>query len=134
MNSRIVDLHVMANDVKIDPSWKKVLVEEFEKPYFESIKQFLLKEKQAGKIIYPPGKLIFNAFDKCPFEDVKVVILGQDPYHGPDQAMGLSFSVPKQVPLPASLKNIYKEIEADLGIKMPGHGDLSAWAEQGVFC
>jgi len=129
----IVDLHGMVNDVKINPSWKKVLNGEFEKPYFGAIKQSLVKEKQAGKIIYPPGKLIFNAFDKCPFDEVKVVILGQDPYHGPDQAMGLSFSVPKHVPLPASLKNIYKEIEADLGIKMPGHGDLSSWAEQGVF-
>ncbi len=133
MGSHIVDLHRMANDVKIETSWKKVLAPEFEKPYFQSIKQFLVQEKKAGKIIYPPGKLIFNAFNKCPFDEVKVVILGQDPYHGPDQAMGLSFSVPKQVPLPASLKNIYKEIEADLGIKMPLHGDLSSWAEQGVF-
>ena len=133
MGTHTVDLHRMANDVKIETAWKKVLDPEFEKPYFESIKNFLVQEKKAGKIIYPPGKLIFNAFNKCPFDEVKVVILGQDPYHGPDQAMGLSFSVPRQVPLPASLKNIYKEIEADLGIKMPAHGDLSLWAEQGVF-
>jgi len=120
-------------DVKIHQSWKNVLNQEFEKPYFLGIKQFLLKEKQAGKIIYPPGALIFNAFNKCPFDQVKIVILGQDPYHSPQQAMGLSFSVPKQVAIPASLKNIYKEIEADLGYTAPEHGDLSSWADQGVF-
>lgn len=123
----------MAEEIKIEPSWKKVLEKEFKKPYFDEIRQFLVREKQQGKIIYPPGHLIFNAFNSCPFDQVKVVILGQDPYHGPGQAMGLSFSVPKQVPLPASLKNIYKEIESDLGISMPAHGDLSPWAEQGVF-
>lgn len=123
----------MPADVKIENSWKNILAREFDLPYFDHIRQFLLREKQAGKTIYPPGNLIFNAFNKCPFDQVKVVILGQDPYHGPGQAMGLSFSVPKQVPLPASLKNIYKEIEVDLGIKMPAHGDLSSWAEQGVF-
>lgn len=123
----------MATDVKIDASWKAVLQEEFDKPYFQAIRDFIKSEKEAGKVIYPPGPKIFNAFNHCSFEQVKVVILGQDPYHGPGQAMGLSFSVPKGIPLPASLKNIYKEIERDLHVKMPGHGDLSSWASQGVF-
>lgn len=120
-------------DVKIEASWKAVLQEEFQQPYFSAIKQYLIKEKQAGKIIYPPGSLIFNAFDSTPFQAVKVVILGQDPYHGPGQAMGLSFSVPQDIRIPASLRNIYKELRDDVGFNIPQHGDLSAWARQGVF-
>lgn len=111
----------------------EALKEEFEKPYFEKISQFLRKEIQAGKIIYPPGKLIFNAYNSTPFDKVKVVIIGQDPYHGPEQAMGLSFSVPRHIRIPASLKNIYKELISDCGIAPPTHGDLTHWANQGVF-
>ena len=120
-------------EVRIEESWKKVLEEEFKKPYFREIKQFLTTEKKAGKIIYPPGKLIFNAFDQTPFDEVSVVIIGQDPYHGPGQAMGMCFSVPPGVNPPPSLKNIFKEINLDLGLPIPNHGDLSAWAKQGVF-
>lgn len=119
--------------VKIEESWKKVLKDEFEQPYFQGIVTFLKNERAAGKVFYPPGPLIFNAFDKTPFDKVKVVILGQDPYHGPGQAMGLSFSVPKTVRTPASLKNIYKELFTDVGCQIPTHGDLTSWAEQGVF-
>lgn len=121
------------SQVKIEESWKKVLALEFEQPYFQSIATFLKKEKAAGKKIYPPGALIFNAFNTTAFEKVKVVILGQDPYHNPGEAMGLSFSVPKGVRVPPSLRNIYKELQSDLGIAPPNHGDLTAWAEQGVF-
>ncbi len=106
---------------------------EFEQPYFEAIAAFLRSEKAAGKVIYPPGSLIFNAFDSTPFDQVKVVILGQDPYHNPGEAMGLCFSVPRGVKVPPSLLNIYKELKADVGISAPGHGDLSAWTRQGVF-
>ena len=123
----------MPADVQIEDSWKEILKEEFEKPYFLHIRNFLKAEKQKEKIIYPPGSLIFNAFNITPFDQVKVVILGQDPYHGPRQAMGLSFSVPQGVPAPPSLKNIFKEIQNDLDIPPPDHGDLSRWAEQGVF-
>lgn len=123
----------MASDVQIEDSWKEILQDEFEKPYFQHIRTFLKKEKQNGKVIYPPGSLIFNAFNITPFNNVKVVILGQDPYHGPRQAMGLSFSVPQDVNPPPSLKNIFKEIHNDLGILPPDHGDLTHWAEQGVF-
>nr|MBS0038121.1 uracil-DNA glycosylase [Saprospiraceae bacterium] len=122
-----------ADSVNIHPSWKEVLKGEFESDYFSEIKNFLLREKKAGKKIYPPGPLIFNAFDSTPFKKVKVVILGQDPYHGPGQAIGLSFSVPKGVKPPPSLINVFKEIESDLGIAPPDHGDLSHWASQGVF-
>lgn len=121
------------SQVKIEESWKKVLSQEFEQPYFQSIATFLKKEKKAGKKIYPPGSLIFNAFNTTPFHEVKVVILGQDPYHNPGEAMGLSFSVPKGVRVPPSLRNIYKELQSDLGITPPSHGDLTAWAKQGVF-
>jgi uracil-DNA glycosylase len=121
------------SSVRIHDSWKAVLQEEFGQPYFEGIVSFLKSEMAAGKVIYPPGGLIFNAFDTTPFEEVKVVVLGQDPYHNPGEAMGLCFSVPKGVRIPPSLKNIYKEINADLGVPIPGHGDLTAWAEQGVF-
>ncbi|MCB0685762.1 MAG: uracil-DNA glycosylase [Saprospiraceae bacterium] len=123
----------MPVEVQIEESWKAVLKDEFDKPYFQQVRQFLIQEKQNNKIIYPPGSLIFNAFNITPFNNVKVVILGQDPYHGPRQAMGLSFSVPREVPPPPSLKNIFKEIYNDLGIAPPGHGDLTYWAEQGVF-
>ena len=119
--------------VKIEESWKAALEEEFQKPYFNQIREFLMSEKKAGKKIYPPGSLIFNAFNTTPFDKVKVVILGQDPYHNPGEAMGLSFSVPKGVRVPPSLKNIYKELNRDLGVAVPNHGDLTAWAEQGVL-
>lgn len=120
-------------DVKIEASWKKVLKEEFKKPYFTQIVQHLKTEKEQGKTIYPPGPLIFNAFDKTPFPNVKVVILGQDPYHGPRQAMGLSFSVPRGVPPPPSLINIFKELHDDVGVPLPQNGDLTPWAEKGVL-
>jgi uracil-DNA glycosylase len=118
---------------QLDTSWQAVIGEELKKPYMLSLRDFLKQEKAAGKIIYPPSPLIFNAFNKAPFDKVRVVIIGQDPYHGPDQAHGLSFSVPQGFALPPSLKNIFKEIEADLGIKMSGKGDLTPWAEQGVL-
>ena len=121
------------SNVKIEDSWKTALQKEFEQPYFETLATFLKKEKAAGKIIYPPGSLIFNAFNTTPFDQVKVVILGQDPYHNPKEAMGLSFSVPQGIRIPPSLRNIYKELHEDLGIAPPNHGDLTKWAEQGVF-
>ena len=108
-------------------------MEEFSKPYFAQIKQFLTEEKSKGKIIFPPGPEIFNAFEKTHFDQVRVVILGQDPYHGPGQAMGLCFSVPKNVTVPASLKNIFKEIHRDIGLPIPDNGDLTPWTQQGVF-
>ena len=120
-------------NVQIEESWKEALNEEFKKPYFLEIKKHLLNAKKEGKTIYPPGSLIFNAFNTTPLDKVEVVILGQDPYHGPGQAMGLSFSVPKNIAIPASLKNIYKELNRDLGVKIPNHGDLTNWAKQGVF-
>jgi uracil-DNA glycosylase len=121
-------------DVKIHESWKNILQEEFDKPYFGELVEFLHREKREKKTIYPPGPKIFNAFDLTPFENVRVVILGQDPYHGPGQAEGLSFSVPHGVKLPPSLQNIYKEIESDTGISTAGRdGSLAHWAEQGVF-
>lgn len=120
-------------DVKINPEWKEVLEQEFEKEYFKKIVAFLHREKREGEVIYPPGPLIFNAFDTTPFSKVKVVILGQDPYHGAGQAHGLSFSVPDGVAAPPSLKNIYKEIEDDLAIKVHKNGSLVSWAKQGVF-
>lgn len=119
--------------IKIEPSWKAVLESEFEQPYFQAVAQFLRSEKQQGKVIYPPGNLIFNAFDSTPFDQVKVVILGQDPYHNPGEAMGLCFSVPKNIPRPPSLLNIYKELNADLQLPIPNHGDLSRWTSEGVF-
>lgn len=120
-------------EVKIEQSWKDALADEFGKPYFESLVRFLHKEKADGQVIYPPGSQIFRAFDLTPVEQVKVVILGQDPYHGPGQAHGLSFSVPAGVPAPPSLKNIFREIETDLGVRMSGHPDLEKWARQGVL-
>lgn len=120
-------------DVRIEQSWKEALAEEFGKPYFESLVNFLHQEKAAGKKIFPPGSQIFRAFDLTPMDQVKVVILGQDPYHGFGQAHGLSFSVPAGVPAPPSLKNIFKEIEADLGVHMSGYPNLEKWAQQGVL-
>ncbi len=119
--------------VKIDPSWQEVLQSEFDKPYFALLSSTLHKEKEAGITIYPPGSKIFNAFALTPFDKLKVVIIGQDPYHNPGQAEGLSFSVPHGIPAPPSLLNIYKEIEDDLGIKMTKDGSLEGWARQGVF-
>ena len=119
--------------VQIEASWYALLQEEFTKPYFAELKRFLVSEMNGGKTIYPPGKLIFNAFNTTPVEQVKVVILGQDPYHNPGEAMGLSFSVPPGKRVPPSLLNIYKEIKRDLDIDAPGHGDLTGWAKQGVF-
>lgn len=120
-------------NVQIEESWKQALHEEFGKPYFEALVQRLHAEKAEGRRIFPPGREIFKAFELTPVDKVKVVILGQDPYHGYGQAMGLSFSVPADVPAPPSLKNIFKEIESDLGIKMSGCPDLRKWAEQGVL-
>ena len=120
-------------DVRIEQSWKDALADEFGKPYFESLVRFLHKEKSEGKKIFPPGSQIFRAFDLTPLDQVKVVILGQDPYHGLGQAHGLSFSVPDGVPAPPSLKNIFKEIESDMGIKMSGYPNLENWARQGVL-
>lgn len=120
-------------DVKIEPGWKAVLNEEFSKPYFEQITLFLKTEKAAGKTIYPPGPLIFNAFEKTAFDEVKVVILGQDPYHGRGQAMGLSFSVADGIHPPPSLVNIFKELNTDIGMPVPQSGNLTKWAEQGVL-
>ena len=120
-------------DVRIEDSWKNALAGEFGKPYFESLVRFLHQEKAAGKKIFPPGSQIFKAFELTPVPQVKVVILGQDPYHGLGQAHGLSFSVPDGVPAPPSLKNIFKEIESDLGIRMSGYPNLENWARQGVL-
>ena len=120
-------------EVKIEPGWKKLLKKEFEQPYFEQMALHLKTEKQQGKIIYPPGAFIFNAFNSTPIDQVKVVILGQDPYHGAGQAHGLCFSVQTGVPPPPSLINIFKELNEDLGVAIPSHGNLSAWATQGVF-
>ena len=124
---------VAAMDVKIEASWKEILKTEFTKPYFLQIPLHLKTERSQGKIIYPPGSLIFNAFNTTPFDKVKVVILGQDPYHGPGQAHGLCFSVPNGIPPPPSLVNIFKELQTDIGINIPNHGNLTHWAEQGVF-
>lgn len=120
-------------DVKIEASWKQILSEEFEMPYFEVIVQHLKFAKQEGKTIFPPGPLIFNAFAHTPFDQVKVVLLGQDPYHNPGQAHGLSFSVPEGIAPPPSLMNMYKEIESDLGIPVSKSGNLEGWAKQGVL-
>ena len=120
-------------DVKIEQSWKEALQGEFDKPYFAELVAELHRQKREGAVIFPPGGQIFRAFELCPLPALKVVILGQDPYHGYGQATGLSFSVPANVPAPPSLKNIFKEIESDLGIQMSGCPDLTPWAEQGVL-
>ena len=119
--------------VNLESSWLGPLQEEFDKPYMQQLGEFLRAEKGAGKAIFPPGAQMFNAFDHTPLGRVKVVILGQDPYHGPGQAHGLCFSVPAGVSIPPSLMNIYKEIEQELGVKMPSHGNLTGWADQGVL-
>lgn len=119
-------------DVRIEASWKSQLQEEFEKPYFRQLTEFVHSEYASQKI-YPPAKLIFNAFDQCPFDRVKVVILGQDPYHGPGQAHGLCFSVNDGVDFPPSLQNIFKEIQNDIGAPIPQSGNLERWARQGVL-
>lgn len=119
--------------VKLEASWKQQLAAEFESEYMQTLRAFLLQRKQAGKVIYPPGDEYFNAFNYTPFDQVKVVILGQDPYHGPGQAHGLCFSVPEGVRPPPSLKNIFKEIHRDLGLPVPTHGCLTSWANQGVL-
>lgn len=121
------------NEIKLHPSWLAVLDDEFQKPYMSKLKEFLVAEKKLGKVVYPASPKIFNALNSTPFEQVKVVILGQDPYHGPSQAHGLCFSVLSGVKVPPSLKNIYKEIERDLGITASSDGCLQSWAEQGVL-
>ena len=118
--------------VRIEPSWQRVLQTEFDKPYFELLTQYVRAQYQTRRC-FPPAGLIFNAFDSCPFDKVRVVIIGQDPYHEDGQAMGLSFSVPEGVAIPPSLMNIYKEIHRDLGKPIPATGDLHRWAEQGVL-
>lgn len=123
----------MGINVKIEDSWKERLATEFEKPYFEALTTFVRNEYSGPTPIYPPAKLIFNAFDHCPFDEVKVVILGQDPYHGAGQANGLCFSVNKGVPFPPSLMNIFKEIANDTGAPIPPDGDLTRWSNQGVL-
>lgn len=120
-------------DIQIEESWKEVLKEEFQKIYFQHIITFLKAEKASGKIIYPPGSLIFNSFKQTPFSEVKVVIIGQDPYHNKGQAHGLSFSVPPGIGKPPSLLNIFKELQNDLGIEISENGNLEKWATQGVL-
>ena len=119
-------------DVKIEQSWKEHLSQEFEKPYFSNLIEFVKTEYSSTKV-YPPGKFIFNAFEKCTFDNTKIIILGQDPYHGYNQANGLSFSVNDGVAIPPSLQNIFKEIKEDLAIAIPKTGNLERWAEQGVL-
>ncbi|MGZ3873225.1 MAG: uracil-DNA glycosylase, partial [Mucilaginibacter sp.] len=120
--------------IEIEPSWLKILHAEFDKPYMAELRTFLKEEREAGHKTYPKNADIFNAFNKTPFDKVEVVILGQDPYHGEKQAHGLSFSVQKGVGIPPSLRNIYKELSTDIpGFKIPGHGDLTEWADQGVL-
>lgn len=119
-------------DVKIEPTWKQQLGTEFDKPYFATLAEQVRQAYRMGPC-FPPSRLVFNAFNLCPFNEVKVVIMGQDPYHEPGQAMGLSFSVPEGVAIPPSLQNIFKEIQADLGKPLPTSGDLTRWASQGVL-
>ena len=119
--------------IRLEAGWKQALQDEFEQPYMRQLSDFLSSEKVAGKVVYPPGPLIFNALNSTPLDRVKVVIIGQDPYHGPDQAHGLCFSVQPGVPVPPSLVNIFKELKRDLNIDLPAHGCLQSWAEQGVL-
>ncbi|MDB5227055.1 MAG: Uracil-DNA glycosylase [Bacteroidota bacterium] len=120
-------------NIQIENSWKNALAAEFEKPYFKELRNFIQAEKNAGKTIYPPGSVIFNAFNSTPFDKVRVVILGQDPYHGAGQAHGLCFSVQHGVKPPPSLVNIFKELKSDVGFEIPAHGCLQKWTAQGVF-
>lgn len=119
--------------LQLEPEWKSALASEFEQPYMQKLREFLQQRLAAGACIYPKGENYFNAFNRTPLGKVKVVILGQDPYHGPGQAHGLCFSVPGEVAPPPSLLNIYKELQTDLGLKLPAHGCLEGWAAQGVF-
>ena len=121
------------NTVKLEPSWLNVLGGEFDQPYMQQLREFLVQQKGAGRVIYPPSSQWFSAFNSTPFDQVRVVILGQDPYHGPNQAHGLCFSVMPGVKVPASLMNIYKELQDDLAVQPPSHGCLTSWAEQGVL-
>ena len=123
---------MQAIDPVIEEGWKSILMDQFQSPYFRTLKEFLVEEKKKHTL-YPPGKLIFNAFQRTPFDRVKVVILGQDPYHGKGQAHGLCFSVPQGIPKPPSLVNIFKELHSDLGTPIPQHGNLEKWADQGVL-
>jgi uracil-DNA glycosylase len=123
----------VSDTIQIENSWKAALHAEFSKPYFSKIKEQIVAEKAKGKTVYPPGPQIFNAFKYTPFDQVKVVILGQDPYHGAGQAHGLSFSVPPGIKPPPSLVNIFKELKSDIGMEIPGHGNLESWAKQGVL-
>ena len=120
-------------EIKLIPSWKDRLKDEFEKPYMQQLREFLRQRKRSGAAVYPPGGQIFNALNSAPFGEVEVVILGQDPYHGPGQAHGLCFSVPDGVPLPPSLQNIFREIASELPVEMPISGNLERWARQGVL-
>ncbi len=124
---------IQPSNIDLHPEWLAVLGDEFKKPHMQTLKQFLVDRKHQGAVIYPPGRFMFNALNTTPLSKVKVVILGQDPYHGPNQAHGLSFSVQPGVLIPPSLKNIFKAIEQDLGIEMPKHGHLMHWAKQGVL-
>lgn len=126
-------LEIKLDKIKINADWLEFLEEEFKKPYFLDIKRQYIETLKAEKNIYPPANLTFNAFNLTPLNSLKIVLLGQDPYHKQNQAMGLSFSVPKGVQIPPSLRNIFKELNADLGVKIPQNGDLSAWARQGVL-
>src|SRR5690554_5782653 len=123
----------MSRPVQLAEDWKQALGDEFEQPYMQQLREFLIAEKTAGRIVYPPGPQIFNALNSTPLEQVKVVIIGQDPYHGPGQAHGLCFSVQPGVRPPPSLVNIYKELESDIGMARPAHGFLESWARQGVL-
>ncbi|MCX2683352.1 uracil-DNA glycosylase [Campylobacter sp. MIT 21-1685] len=127
------EITIKKEDVKMNEDWKEFLEEEFNKTYFLDLKKHYIKARDQGAVIYPPSKLIFNAFNLTPLDTLKVVLLGQDPYHQPNQAMGLSFSVPKNVTIPPSLLNIYKELHNDLGITPHKNGDLTPWAKQGVL-
>ena len=128
-----MDIRIAPEKIQIESSWKEVLLEEFHKPYMSQLKSFLIQEKQNGKTIFPLGKDIFSAFNLTPFNQVKAVIIGQDPYHGEGQAHGLCFSVRPKIRIPPSLVNIYKELETDLNIKPPNHGYLISWAKEGIL-
>ncbi len=121
------------SEIKLQQSWKNLLESEFNKPYMHKLKDFLIEQKQQGQTVYPVGDQIFNALNSTLVDEVKVVILGQDPYHGPNQAHGLCFSVNKGITIPPSLRNIYKELHQDIGFTIPDHGNLQAWADQGVL-
>jgi uracil-DNA glycosylase len=129
----VIIITMSADHITLDPSWNQRLLPELEQPYMQNLRGFLADEKKAGNLIYPPGPEIFNALNTTPFDNVKVVILGQDPYHGPGQAHGLCFSVQPGVRTPPSLQNIYKELNRDMGLSIPNHGTLTHWADQGVL-